>query len=142
MFLLEDSRCQMVRIILIPYRYGLLENNRAAVEFGGYQMNGHSRMFHAMLPRLVLRVHPWKRWEQGRVNIQDRVRKGVDKDGAEKPHEAGKTNKPDAAGFELLHQLAVIIFARGKFCLVPVIEDHRLDARLRGSLQPGGVAPV
>ena len=142
MLLFEDPRRQLVRTIVIPYGYGILKNNRTAVELGGYQVNRDSRVCHAVLPSLVLRIHARERWKQRWVNIQNSVRESLDKDSAKPPHESREAHQLDIALFKLHDQLSIVIFARRESCLVLIVNNECFDVRLLCPLQPGGIRTI
>jgi hypothetical protein len=142
MLLFEDPRRQLVRPIVIPYGYCILKNNRAAVELGGDQVNRDSRVFHAVLPSLVLRIHARERWKQRWVNIQNGVRESLDEDGAKPPHETREAHQLDIAVLELLDQLSIVLIARRESRLVLIVDNESFDAGLLCPLQPGGIRTI
>ncbi len=96
MLLFEYARRESLERILIEHRDRRLQKNRTAIQVFVHQVDGAARHFDAVSERLVLRIEPRKRREQGRVDIQDALRKLRYEPTAEQPHVAGQADQIDA----------------------------------------------
>src|SRR5688572_18245918 len=151
-FLLQDACRQRAGCIGVEHGHGPLQDNRAGIEVAGNEMHGHAAHFDSVLERLALRVDSWKRWQQGRVNIQNGVGKGIDQWGADYAHEAGETDQIDLTRLELPNERAVVVVSRwptsmtqdgrlnpGETCAVQsartfLVRDHNGDGRLQSTV--------
>ena len=66
---------QRMLIVPIQHRNRLMHDDRTMIEFFIDEMDRASRNFHAISERLLLCFEPRKRRQQGRVDIQDPLRK-------------------------------------------------------------------
>ena len=141
-FLLEDPSGKRFGIILFVHRNRFLQHDWAAVKFGAHQVHRRPGPFHAVFPRLILRVDSRKCGQQRRMNVDDRLRKSVQEHFREQPHEPGEADQPDVSRLQLSRELEVVGLTRGKPLRVGVIEHHGLKAGLARPRQAGGSRPV
>src|SRR5687767_2645707 len=92
-----------------------------------------------MLNRLILGVHPWKGWQQGRMNVENRVWKSFQKRRTDEPHIACEADEADLALFQLTHDRAIVFVARRPFS---VIENNRLDSRAASSIEASRIRAI
>src|SRR5688572_12679865 len=133
MFLLQDACRQRAGRVGVENRYGPLKNNRPCIEVAGYEVHGHAGHFHSVLECLALCVDSWKRWQQGRVNVQNRVGKGIDQPGADYAHEAGETDQVDGTRLQLANERAVVIVSRWPTSMT---QDDRLNPSVTCAVEP------
>src|SRR5207249_2900287 len=93
MFFLQNAGRKRFDRIVIQNRNHSLVDDWAIVQRAGYEVNRAAAEFYSVLQRLFLDLEPGKRRQQRRMNIQDTVGKGVEKDGAEDSHEPGKNHQ-------------------------------------------------
>src|SRR5262245_42193510 len=67
--------------------------------------------FYAVLQRPFLNFEARKSRHKRRMNVQDTVRKRIEKDSAEYPHEAGKDNQSNRAFVQGSNNVCVELFA-------------------------------
>ena len=114
--------------VVVAHRHRGLQHDRTGVELAGHEMDGRAGDLHAVLERLALRVDAGERRQQRRVDVEDRVREGVEQRRADEPHEAGEADQRTPRARSSLATRAIEGVARRERA---VIEDQRLDARPR-----------
>ena len=143
MLLLKNLRAQSIRIVIVEHRDDFLKDDGAAIKLNGYQVHGNAGVFHPVLPCLILSVHPRKRGQQRRVNIQNSVWKRLDKDRAKQSHKPSQADQLNIPRLQLLtHEFAVIFFARWKPRLVQMVENDDVQACLTCSVNSNGIGPI
>ena len=90
---LEDAGGHAVDVVLGRDRDRSLEDDRAVVDALIDEMNGRAGDPHAVLDRLTLRVQPFERGQQRRMDVDDALRKA--RGGRVSP--GGRTSPDDEA---------------------------------------------
>ena len=135
-FLYENPCGKRIGIVRIQYGHDRLHNNRATIEHIVHDVNRAPAELHTVVQRLLLHVTAGKRRQQGRVNVQDEVGKGLQHHGAEDPHEAGQHDKPDIVRVQSLYQFLVESFALPAFRWEVKRPSSRAPARAPDLAQP------
>ena len=71
MFFGEDTRGERVGRVVVQHRHDALRDDGAAVQSFVHEVNRAARPLDAVIERLPLRVKAGKRWQQGRMNVDD-----------------------------------------------------------------------
>ena len=134
----QDALRQRRRRVLVEHRDRRLQNDGAAIELAGDQMNRRAADADAVRKRLRLRVHARKGREQRGMDVQDRVREFVEQRRTDQPHEPGQAHERHACRRRARRERGVVLVARAKGT---VIEDQRLDACGFGAEKPAAHSP-
>jgi len=139
MFLFENARGECVRRVSSQHRYGTLNNDRAAIEFGRDEVNGDTAHFHPVLDRLLLRIKSGECGQQRRMNVEDTVRERFDQRLADQTHESRKTHQTNVARLQLSGEGAIVVVARRE----PAMRaDDGFNARRPCAFEATGVGTV
>src|SRR6185503_7045797 len=95
----------------IEHGNGGLDQDGAGIEKFVDNMNGTAGNPHPMIEGLALGVESRERREQGRVNVQYAVGKGLYERRAEQPHEAGEADELHIVSAQLIDYELVVSFA-------------------------------
>ena len=74
-----------------------LEHDRPGIQIGVDEVDGGARHTDAVFERLALRVESGKGRQQRRMDVEDSIRKGVEKRTADEAHEASQANEVEIA---------------------------------------------
>src|SRR5579883_2980816 len=110
-FLGQDARRERFDRVVVFDRNRALQDDRAGVEVLIYKVHGAAGDLDAVFQRLLLGVEPGKGRQQGRMNVENPLRKGANKSGAEQAHEAGQAHQLDLVVSQLFDQHAVVNLA-------------------------------
>lgn len=97
MFLNEDPRRKHIGRIVWPDRDSRLQNDGAGVKFVRHQVHGRAADLHPMLNGLRLCINARERRQQGRMDVEDRVRKRIEQSLTHQSHETGKAHQLHAS---------------------------------------------
>jgi hypothetical protein len=134
----EDAAGEGVGVVCGQNRDGALEDDDAVVEVLVDEMDGTAGDGYAVVEGLLLGVEAGKGGEQGGVDVEDAVGKGVDEFGREQAHVAGETNEIDIGGAKVGEHVAVVIGARA----ASGDADLGGQAEVASGLDAGGVSDV
>lgn len=114
MFLLEDARGKCIWSVSGYHRDGMLNDDRAPIEFRRHQMHGDAAHFHSVLNRLLLGIEPRERRQQRRMDVQNLVGERVDQPSTYEAHESGQTHQPNITRLQLSRESLIVVVTRGE----------------------------
>ncbi len=134
MLLDQNARRQRLGRVVIEHRNRGLQDDGPRIELRRDEVHGRARDSDAMSQCLLLRVEPWKRGKERRVNIEYPLREGLEHRRANQSHEPGKAHEINVAGAQQVHNRAVVGIP---LAVVPRAQTQGLDPGLSGAPETG-----
>ena len=134
----KDSVGEGVCVVGVENWNGTLLNDGAVVEVLVDKVDGAAGYFDSIVEGLLLGVESRKRGQQGRVNVDDAIRKCSNKAGREQSHVAGEADEVDSVFAKAGDEVGVVICAGTAFRNV----DGGGQIELAGGGNSGSVGDV
>ena len=135
----EDALRQRRRRVLVEHRDRCLENDGAAIELAGDQMNRRAADADAVRKCLRLRIHARKGREQRGMNVQYGVREFVEQRWPDQPHEPRQADERHSVPTESGRKCGVVLVARA---IRTVVEYKRRNGCGFGAEKSARIRPV
>lgn len=120
-------------------RHRFLEENRAVIDAGIHEVDGHAGDFGSPGQRVANGMRAGKGRQQRRVNVQDAPGKMLDEHRRENAHEPGQADELDPSHLEQGDERALITAARG---IAVRVHEECVDAEMLRSPQRLGLRPI
>src|ERR1700675_1226319 len=111
MFLLQNARRQRAFLVRVQNRDSLLDNNGAVIQFLIDEMHRASRDLDAKSKSLLLCLKTWERRQQGRMDVQNLLRKLLHEPWREQAHVARQADEIDFIFSQRFYNCAVVLLA-------------------------------
>ena len=124
MLSLQDAIRECLSCVVIENGDSPLQDDRTRVELGRDQVDGDTADLHSVLDRLMLGIHSRKRRQQRRMNIENRVREGIQQHGANQSHVTGETDQTNLPCPQFVEDGTIVVGPRGPS---PMIDNEGVD---------------
>ena len=135
----QDACGERLRGVVVAHGHRGLQHDGAVIEPRGHQVDGRAGDLHAVLERLPLGIDAGERRQQRGVDVENGVRKRLEKRCSDEPHETGETHERDVTREELARQRTVEGLAARKR---PVIDDQCVDAGRARAIEAAGIRAI
>ena len=135
----QDAAGEAVGGVAEVNRDFLLKDDRPRVQILVHEMNSGAADAGAVVERLLLRVQAGVSRQQRWVNVEDAVRKSVNENRTQQPHEAREAHQRHAALPEFRDQRAIVVLASA---VVLVIQDQRFNAGGDRVIETRGIGAI
>ena len=128
----QDALRSRILVITGIYRYRSLNDQRAVIQLFINKVHSGSAEAHSVIRRLLLSLQTREAGQQGGVDIQDSLRKGMDECRAYQAHIPGQAHGPDTEILQDANYCPIVGLSGGVFRLR---NNPDGDAMLLGPLQ-------